>query len=130
MDTERWANVIASARPPGSPWPERLAVRATGRAVIIELSEVRWIEAAGNYSRLHLPSASHLTRRTMRQLEATLDPARFVRIHRSQIVNLAHVRELRPLGDGDLAVVLAGGRELVATRTYRRELEARFGGVA
>ncbi len=118
------------ARAPGDGWPRRLAVRTAGRAVVVDLAEVRSIEASGNYARLHLADAAYLTRRTMRELEETLDPASFVRIHRSHIVNLAHVRALRPLGDGDLAAVLADGRELVVTRTYRAELERRLGGVA
>lgn len=124
------ARAIRDARGAAGEWPDRLAVRGRGRVLIVDLAEVQSIEASGNYARLHLPDRSHLTRRTMRDLEATLDPARFVRIHRSHFVNLAQVRELRTLGDGDLAVVLAGGRELVVTRTYRAELERRLGGVA
>ncbi len=124
------ARAIREARGPDGGWPDRLAVRARGRAVVVDLAEVRSIEASGNYARLQLLDTSYLTRRTMRELEGLLDPSRFVRVHRSHFVNLAHVRELRPLGDGDLAVVLADGRELVVTRTYRAELERRLGGVA
>ena len=109
---------------------ERLAVRGTDRTIILDLSDVIWIEASDNYVRLHAVTGRHLSRRTMRDLERTLDPARFARIHRSAIVNLACVRELRPRGDGDYDVRLADGVRLTLTRSYRDAFEARFGGVA
>jgi len=122
--------LLAAERPGRRRWPERLAVRASGKAVVVELAQVRWIEAAGNYARLHLPDRAYLTRRTMRDLEATLDPAVFARAHRSHIVSLPHVRELRPLGDGDHEVTLDTGVRLVVTRSYRERIEAGLGGVA
>lgn len=109
---------------------ERLAVRGSDRTRILDLAEVTWIEAADNYVRLHCASGKHLSRRTMRDLEQTLDPARFARIHRSAIVNLLCVRELRPHGDGDYELRLADGVRLTLTRSYRGAFEARFGGVA
>ena len=129
-DLDRLQRAAGTARPPGAPWPERMAVRATGRAVIVNLGEVRWIGAEGNYARLHLPKQSWLTRRTLRELEETLDPSRFARIHRSHIVALAWIREVRSLGDGDHEVALDTGTRLVVTRTYRDDLEQRLGGVA
>ena len=130
QETERVQRAAAAARAPDAPYPERLAVRASGRAVIVDLREVRWIEAEGNYARLHVAKGSWLTRRTMRDLEALLDPARFTRVHRSHFVSLGAIRELRPLGDGDLEAVLDQGERLVVTRTYREELERRLGGIA
>jgi two-component system LytT family response regulator len=109
---------------------ERLAVRGTDRTLILDLSSVTWIEASDNYVRLHTAAGTHLSRRTMRDLERTLDPVRFARIHRSTIVNLACLRELRPQGDGDYEVRLADGGRLTLTRSYREAFEARFGGVA
>lgn len=129
-DFDRLQRAAAATRPPGAPWPERLAVRATGRAVIVDLGDVRWIGAEGNYARLHLPKQAWLTRRTLRDLEGTLDPARFARVHRSHIVALRWIREVRPLGDGDHEVTLDTGTRLVVTRTYRDELERRLGGIA
>jgi two-component system LytT family response regulator len=129
-ETERVQRAAAAARSPDAPYPERLAVRAAGRAVIVDLREVRWIEAEGNYTRLHVTKGSWLTRRTMRDLESLLDPTRFTRVHRSHFVSLAAIRELRPLGDGDLAAVLDQGERLVVTRMYREELERRLGGIA
>jgi len=131
VGVDRLVSALIAAEGPGRRrWPDRLAVRASGKAVVVELAQVRWIEAAGNYARLHLPDRAFLTRRTMRNLEATLDPASFVRAHRSHIVALPHVRELRSLGDGDYEVTLDTGVRLVVTRSYRERVEAGLGGVA
>lgn len=127
---ERLQAAAAAARSPEDPWPERMAVRAGGRVVVVELSLVRWIEAAGNYAKLHLPDRAYLTRRTMRELEDRLDPAGFIRVHRSHMVALRYARELRPLGDGDYEVSLDTGVRLVVTRSYRAALERRLGGIA
>jgi two-component system LytT family response regulator len=129
-DVDRLQRAAAAALPPGAPYPERLAVRAAGRAIIVDLADVRWIGAEGNYARVHLAKQAWLTRRTLRDLEATLDPARFARVHRSHIVALGWIRELRPLGDGDHEVTLDSGARLVVTRTYRDDLARRLGGVA
>ena len=98
--------------------------------MIVDLRDVRWIEAEGNYTRLHVAKGSWLTRRTMRDLETLLDPTRFTRVHRSHFVSLAAIRELRPPGDGDLEAVLDQGERLVVTRLDREELERRLGGIA
>ncbi|MEZ4457585.1 MAG: LytTR family DNA-binding domain-containing protein [Gemmatimonadales bacterium] len=128
--SDRLMAAASAARPPSLPGPARLAVRTADRVVIVDLAEVRWIEAAGNYARLHLADRAYLTRRTMRDLEATLGPAGFVRVHRSHLVALRFVRELQSLGDGDYELRLDNGVRLVVTRSYRAALEARLGGVA
>ena len=109
---------------------ERIAARGVGRTTVLDVAEIRWIEAADNYVRLHTDEGVHLSRRTMRDLEALLDPRHFARVHRSAIVALRRVRELRPLGDGDQELLLEGGTTLVLTRSYREAFEARFGGIA
>ena len=101
-----------------------------GRTTVLDVAAIRWIEAADNYVRLHTDEGVHLSRRTMRDLEALLDPRHFARVHRSAIVALWRVRELRPLGDGDQELLLEGGTTLVLTRSYREAFEARFGGIA
>ena len=88
---------------------ERIAARGVGRTTVLEVADIRWIEAADNYVRLHTAEGVHLSRRTMRDLEALLDPKRFARIHRSAIVALRLVRELRPLGAGHQELLLEGG---------------------
>lgn len=115
---------------PAARYLDRIAVRAVRRIVIIDLADVQWIEAADNYVRIHAAGEEYLSRRTMRDLAALLDPRRFARIHRSSIVNLRRVRELRPLGDGDYEVTLASGELLTLTRSYRAAFEAAFGGIS
>jgi len=109
---------------------ERVAVRRVRDAVVIELSEVVWLEAADNYVRLHQVTRSELTRRSLQELEERLDPQRFHRISRSAIVNLHHVRALEPIGHGDWRLTLSTGRRLRITRSYRDRVLAALGGVA
>jgi two-component system LytT family response regulator len=122
---ERLATLLAarSARP----YATRLAVKSGGRVRLVKAEEVDWIEAASNYVRLHVGGERHLLRETMAALEARLDPERFVRIHRSTIVNLDRVRELEPYFHGDYVVKLHDGRRLTLSRTYRERLEERLG---
>jgi len=105
----------------------RLLVAGTGRTLVVDVEEVDWIEAADYCARLHVGKRAHLVRRTLADLESELDPARFVRIHRSAIVNVARVRQIRAQGKGDARVDLADGTELRLSRTYRRALLAALG---
>src|SRR5215470_9226882 len=81
--------------------PERIVIRDGGRTVFVPLSDIDWIEAADYYVQLHVGAKTYLHREPMRDLEARLDPRRFVRIHRSAIVALDRVAELRPSSHGD-----------------------------
>ncbi len=105
----------------------RVAVKHRGRIRLVPLEEVEWIEASGNYLRLHVPGGQYLVRETMQRFAERLDPCRFARIHRSAIVNIERVRELTPLSHGDCSVLLASGREVTLSRTYREQLKARLG---
>ena len=96
--------------------PHRLVVRTGGRIFFVNVAEIDWIEAAGNYVNLHVGAASHLLRDTMKHLEAQLAGARFARLHRSAMVNLDRIRELQQTADGDWEVVLTDGRRLHAGR--------------
>jgi two-component system LytT family response regulator len=100
----------------------RLVVRAGGRVLFLRMDEIDYIEAAGNYVRLHAGGDEYLYRETMSRLEAMLDPAKFARIHRSTIVNVDRVKELHPLFRGDYAVVLHDGRRLTLAKSYRERL--------
>lgn len=106
--------------------PERFLVRSGSKAYFVAVNEVDWIEAAGNYARLHTAGGAHPIRETMKELEARL-PRNFARVHRSAIVNLDRVREIRTLPSGDATVVLAGGLTLTLSRGYREQFEARAG---
>ncbi|MFW6078843.1 MAG: LytR/AlgR family response regulator transcription factor, partial [Gemmatimonadota bacterium] len=106
----------------------RLTARRGGRRHVIDPAEIDWIEATGDYARLHVGDDGFLVRRTLKELARTLDPDRFARIHRSVIVNLSRVREHHPISHGDHAVILGDGTRLRASRTYRKEFLRRLRG--
>ena len=106
---------------------ERLVVKSGGRVFFLRTDDIDWIEAAGNYVRLHLGQESHLFRETMNRLETRLDGRRFARIHRSRIVNTERVKELQPWFNGDHVVVLRDGTRLTLSRLYRDKLQQRLG---
>jgi two-component system, LytTR family, response regulator len=96
-----------------------VSVGARGRVTLVDMAAVDWIETQGNYLALHAGTATHLIRETSVALEAKLDPARFVRIHRRTIVAVDRMRELAPLANGDALVRLADGQELKVSRNHR-----------
>jgi two-component system, LytTR family, response regulator len=104
-------------------YTERLIVRSGGRIVILRIAEIDWIEAASNYVRLHAGDREYLLRETMTALESRLNPAEFVRIHRSTIVRVDRIRELEPLFQGDYVVILTDGTRLTSSRGYRERLQ-------
>jgi len=106
---------------------ERVTIKTTGRVFFLKTKDIDWVEAAGNYLRLHSGEATHLLRETMNNLESRLDPEHFCRIHRSTLVNIDRIRELQPLFHGDYVVILRDGTELTLSRTYRRNLPGFFG---
>ena len=106
---------------------DRLAIKSGGAVHFLGADEIDWVEAAGNYTRLHAGKQTHLLRETMTALEAKLDPKRFARIHRSTIVNLERVRELQPYFHGDYIVFMRDGTQLTLSRNYRPRLGERFG---
>jgi two-component system LytT family response regulator len=107
--------------------PGRLMVKSGGRVYFVRIEDVDWVEAAGNYVRLHVGKEEHLLRESLSALEKKLDPGRFVRIHRSTIVNLDRVRELQPAFHGDYVVILQDGAELALGRSFRDKLEEALG---
>lgn len=107
-----------AATPPPSPYLQRISVRNGPRVSFIDVGRVDWMEAADNYVCLHVGPARHLVRSTLSALAARLDPAHFLRIHRSHIVNIGRIRAVHPRGSGDALVVLDDGTELRASRTY------------
>jgi two-component system, LytTR family, response regulator len=102
---------------------ERLVIKATGRVYFLKTDDIDWIEACGNYVTLHVGAETHLLRETLSHLESRLDPACFLRIHRSRLVKLDCIKELTPLFNGDYTVVLHSGDELTLSRTYRDRLQ-------
>ncbi len=123
---EQLARLLASGgvRPPTA---TRLPVKANGRVAFVLLSEVEWIASEGNYVRLHVAGESHLMRETMHGIEARLDPETFMRIHRTTIINVGKIQELRRWFTGEYLVRMQSGKELTMTRTYRENLRRLIG---
>ena len=109
------------------PWPQRLGVRRGPRVLLVDVETIDWIEADGDYARVHAGGAEHLVSERMQGLESILDPRRFLRIHRSVIVNLQRVRELQRDPDGGGAAILAGGLRLRVARSRWEALERALG---
>lgn len=105
-----------------APWLEWVWVMHRGRGLPLRVDDIAWIGAEDNYIRLHAGEASYLIRETLTAFAARLDPRRFARVHRSRIVNLAHVREIHPWSAGSLLLVMRDGAEIRVSRGCRRAL--------
>ena len=130
---ERLVALIDNLRPPprdsasasaGAPY--RFVVRAGGRMAFVETAEIDWIQAEGNYVRLHVGSSAYLVRDTMGSIATRLGSDDFFRIHRSAIVRLDRIRELKLGAGGDYEVILRDGRQLPLSRLHRDALEERL----
>jgi two-component system LytT family response regulator len=136
INTARFMEVLGRVRrslaPPAEPRSLRTAsaaahltrfpVKDRERFLLLKPEEVEWIHSAANYAELHARGRSFLVRMTMSELEERLDPARFVRIHRSTIVNIDRVKEIQPEPHGEFQVVLQDGARLRLSRRYRDRL--------
>ena len=101
----------------------RIVVRTGGKTVFLRTDEVDWVEASGNYVRLHAKGEAFVLRDSMKNMEAKLDPDLFVRIHRSAIVNVDRIRELQPWFHGEYVVILQDGTKLMASRVFSDRLD-------
>ncbi len=108
------------------PRTDRLVVKSGGRLFFLRADEIDWVEAAGNYVRLHVGNTSYLLRETMNAIEARLDPEKFFRIHRCRIVNMERIQELQPWLNGEYAVLLRTGTRVTLSRGYREKLQERL----
>jgi two-component system LytT family response regulator len=115
--------LLEEMRPPQHRYLKRIMIKESGRFFFLRTSDIDWVEASGNYVRLHLGADSHLLRETMNGLEGRLDPERFLRIHRSTIVNIERIKELQPWFHGDYIVILRDDRQLTMSATYREKLD-------
>lgn len=120
------ASASAASARQGSPATDRLVVKSSGRIYFVKLADIDWCEAAGNYIHVHVGPQAHLIRETMNRLESQLDPRQFVRIHRSTIVNVDRIQELRSSFNGEHVVVLRSGTRLTMSRGYREVLQDRL----
>jgi two-component system LytT family response regulator len=105
-----------------SRYTSRIVFKSRGRIVFLPVSDIRWISAEENYVRICTHTETHLLRETMARLEEKLDPEMFLRVHRSSIVNLQHIKEVRTEADGEYAVVLVNGERLTMSRGYRSRI--------
>jgi two-component system LytT family response regulator len=121
-----------SAEAPASPassdrWIERLVVRSQDRAWFVRIADIEWVEAADYNVRIHTAERTYTTRETLSGLAEQLDPRRFVRVHRSTIVNIDRVREIQPYFHGAYVLVLQDGTELRLSRARRHAFEEALG---
>jgi two-component system LytT family response regulator len=129
FDDARFARALERAKGMvrgGKGQESRLLVKSTGRVTILKTREIDWIEAADYYACLHVSGRTHLLRRSLAELEEDLDPGTFCRIHRSTIVNLERVGEMRLDPNGEYEVVLRDGTRLRMSRSYREQLQMRL----
>lgn len=117
----------ATATPAEGAYLKRLVIKSGSRVTILGVKDIDWIEADGDYVRVHSGRAWHVLRETMKRLETQFDPARFVRIHRSTIVNVERIKELQPYFHGEYVVVLQDGTHLKLSRGYKEHLETALG---
>jgi two-component system LytT family response regulator len=151
VDPERLREAIGRATAPGSRMPQgsttrriltlleeinarergrgrdRIVVRSPERAFFLRAEAIDWIEAAGKFVHLHVGRAVHALRESMAELEQELDPARFLRISRSVIVNVDRIQEIQPWFQGDYVLILADGTRLTSTRGYRDNMRRLLG---
>jgi two-component system LytT family response regulator len=112
---------------PGNRWIERLVVRSQDRAWFVRVADIEWVEAADYNVRIHTADRTYTTRETLSGLAEQLDPRRFVRVHRSTIVNIDQVREVQPYVHGAHILVLQDGTEIRLSRARRQAFEEALG---
>jgi len=122
---ERFALIRNSG--PTQEFLKRFLIKSGSASYFVKVEDIDWVAAAGNYVELHVGPKSHLMRKTMNTVEAKLDPQRFLRIHRSVIVNVERIKELRPRRYGDHKIVLFGGTQLILKRCHTAKLEQMVG---
>ena len=104
----------------------RILVKSGGRISFLRSEDIDWIEAQGDYVRIHTNGKKHMMREKISRLERQLPDQKFIRIHRSTIVNIDRIREMQPLSYGDYAVILLDGTRLTLSRSYRQHVFQRI----
>jgi two-component system LytT family response regulator len=124
--SQRILRMVSAAPAPDLPL-DRLVVKSGGSTRFVRVADIDWIEAAGVYANLHIGGKELLYRAALNELAERLDPVRFVRVHRSAIVNIESILHLEPISHGEFEVILKDGSRSRISRTYRRQLEKRLG---
>jgi two-component system, LytTR family, response regulator len=102
---------------------DRVVIKSGGHIYFLKIEEIDWVEGAGDYLTLHSGSQSHLIRETMGNFHAKLDAQKFLRIHRSTIVNIERIKDIQPLSKGEYIITLTNGKRLKSSRGYHHELQ-------
>lgn len=102
---------------------DRVVIKSGGRIYFLKIEEIDWVEGAGDYLSLHAGNQTHLIRETMGNFHSKLNPKKFLRIHRSTIINIERVKEIRPLSKGEYVITLTNGVRLNSSRGYRQALQ-------
>ncbi len=123
---DRLLRAFLDKLPDGKNYPDKIMLKTAKGISFISTGEIDWIEAAGNYVKLHVKDSGHLLRETMNNIEAKLNPDKFLRIHRSSLVNIDRIKELQPLFNGDYIVILQNDTELNLSRNYNDRLQRLF----
>ena len=110
---------VGHQQPPNRRWLSRIAVKEQDGTTFVPVEQILWIEAANRYVVIHTAGKDHVARETMQSLEAALNPAQFIRIHRSVLVRKSVIRGLQPLFHGDYIVTLLNGAQLTLSRNFR-----------
>jgi two-component system LytT family response regulator len=118
---------LLAARSESGRYLDRLVVKGGGTTRFIRVADIDWIEGAGVYVNLHVGGKELLYRSALNELAGQLDPTRFIRVHRSAIVNIDSILELQPISHGEFEIVLKDGHRSRVSRTYRTQLEKRLG---
>lgn len=111
--------LMAQSEEPIQQWPEKLVVKDGNDIHLIRVADIHWVDAAGDYMCIHAGGQTHIMRITMKELEAMLNPARFLRIHRSTIINTEFISGAQTLGNGEYLLSLDGGAQLKVSRGFR-----------
>ena len=112
---------------PSASYAERFAVRSSGDIYFVRTEDIDWIDSQGNYVALHAGGRKHLVRDTIKSVESKLDPGKFMRVHRSAIINLDRLTKLQPYFHGEYVVTLSDGTTLTSSRGYSDRLRSLLG---
>jgi two-component system LytT family response regulator len=127
-DESSAAKELVANRSSTQAWPERLTIKDGSEFQFIKTPDIQWIDAAGDYMCIHAGGKTHIMRTTMKQLEASLDPDLFIRIHRSSIVNVNSIASATTHLNGEYVLTLEGGARLKVSRSYRERIRSLMGG--
>ncbi len=118
------SGLVRLDEPGAAGWGSKLILRVRGRVIVVDEADLEWVDGAGNYVRFHVGAERHRVRLTLKEVERLLPARRFVRVHRSTVVNINAVREFLRTPYGDLIAVLRCGQRLGVGRLYRSHVEA------